>query len=67
MMDRSLSLPIYHALNADFPSSHFDRGMWDQVLGNYAETEARWRKSLELDPDFLPAPTSGGFSMKDSE
>jgi len=45
----------YHALNADFPSSHFDRGMWDQVLGNYAETEARWRKSLELDPDFLPA------------
>lgn len=45
----------YHELNADFPSSHFDRGMWDQAQGNFKACEARWRKALSLDPDFLPA------------
>jgi tetratricopeptide (TPR) repeat protein len=45
----------YLQTNADFPSSHFESGLWAQVQGRFDDAESDWRRAIELDPDFMPA------------
>ncbi|MDG1499543.1 MAG: tetratricopeptide repeat protein [Planctomycetota bacterium] len=45
----------YRQVNADFPTIHFESGLWAQVQGRFDDAETDWRRAIELDPDFMPA------------